>query len=587
MSANSKIEWTDHTFNPWIGCTKVSPGCDHCYAERREDLRLHRVQWGPGQPRHRTKTWGDPVRWNKRPFYECRECGWRGETDSGPELQRVFCASLADVFDNEVDPAWRADLFDLIASDAEPRLAAADEAHRQRGGDMLPRRCSSAGGFGGCRTSGSAPRSSTRRRPTATSRSCWRRRRACASCRSSRCSGRSISGAGLGLLRRNAAGQRPRLAGPRTGPLHGRPAPRERCTGSSPAARAARTRARRTPTGSAACAISARPLACRSCSSSGASGSALCKTARTTTIPWCSMPATCLCAWARNVPAACSTAPSTTGDGRLYHPLISEAALDAWGRRDAFQTAQATKDTRQQRWRAELARLSALLREAGVTPPQRPTKAQLLDLCARHGVDAQLDASVDASVDGGDVSRETRRDGGEVAKTGTETETGRKTRKPERAADPPPLRAPDDDPGEPEADPPNGHGPTPAGAACLAMRRAGLQAVNPGDPRLLALLEQGATEAEFTGVAAEAVAGGKGWAWVLKVVEARRADAAAISLAPAPPPPDWRATRAGVVDRGCQLGLGPWNEVDAHVGTGPSWSAYKRSVLEADAKEHA
>ena len=33
MSANSKIEWTDHTFNPWIGCTKVSPACDHCYAE--------------------------------------------------------------------------------------------------------------------------------------------------------------------------------------------------------------------------------------------------------------------------------------------------------------------------------------------------------------------------------------------------------------------------------------------------------------------------------------------------------------------------------------------------------------------------
>ncbi len=32
MSENSKIEWTDHTFNPFIGCTKVSPGCDNCYA---------------------------------------------------------------------------------------------------------------------------------------------------------------------------------------------------------------------------------------------------------------------------------------------------------------------------------------------------------------------------------------------------------------------------------------------------------------------------------------------------------------------------------------------------------------------------
>ncbi len=33
MGENSKIEWTDHTFNPWIGCTRVSPACQHCYAE--------------------------------------------------------------------------------------------------------------------------------------------------------------------------------------------------------------------------------------------------------------------------------------------------------------------------------------------------------------------------------------------------------------------------------------------------------------------------------------------------------------------------------------------------------------------------
>ena len=40
MAENSGIEWTDHTFNPWMGCTKVSPGCDHCYAEARMDKRL-------------------------------------------------------------------------------------------------------------------------------------------------------------------------------------------------------------------------------------------------------------------------------------------------------------------------------------------------------------------------------------------------------------------------------------------------------------------------------------------------------------------------------------------------------------------
>lgn len=106
MAENTNIEWCDHTFNPWFGCTKVSPGCDHCYAEARMDTRLHRANWGPGQPRVRTQTWGDPKKWNKRHAAFFAEHGRR---------QRVFCASLADVFDNEVDPQWRADLFDLIA----------------------------------------------------------------------------------------------------------------------------------------------------------------------------------------------------------------------------------------------------------------------------------------------------------------------------------------------------------------------------------------------------------------------------------------------------------------------------------------
>ena len=105
MAENSNIEWTDHTFNPWIGCTKVSPGCDHCYAERREDKRLHRVQWGAGQPRQRTQTWGDPKRWDRQHAAFFAEHGRR---------QRVFCASLADVFDNEVEPAWRDQLMGLI-----------------------------------------------------------------------------------------------------------------------------------------------------------------------------------------------------------------------------------------------------------------------------------------------------------------------------------------------------------------------------------------------------------------------------------------------------------------------------------------
>ncbi|KVU48170.1 hypothetical protein WK69_10695 [Burkholderia ubonensis] len=107
MSENSKIEWTDHTFNPFIGCTKVSRGCDHCYAEHLMDTRMHKVVWGPRGERVRTSasTWRQPVRWNARHAEFFAAHGRR---------QRVFCASLADVFDNAVPDAWRADLFDLI-----------------------------------------------------------------------------------------------------------------------------------------------------------------------------------------------------------------------------------------------------------------------------------------------------------------------------------------------------------------------------------------------------------------------------------------------------------------------------------------
>jgi protein gp37 len=103
MAENSKIEWTDHTFNPWIGCTKVSPACDNCYAEAMMDTRYGRVRWGAGEDRVRTaaSNWRLPYKWNNaapldkpRPF--------------------VFCASLADVFDNEVPPEWRRDLFYMI-----------------------------------------------------------------------------------------------------------------------------------------------------------------------------------------------------------------------------------------------------------------------------------------------------------------------------------------------------------------------------------------------------------------------------------------------------------------------------------------
>lgn len=112
MTQNTKIEWADHTFNPWWGCTKISPACDHCYAAAL-DKRTGGDHWGANQPRKRTsaKNWLEPVKWNKQADAFFAEHGRR---------QRVFCASMADVFDNEIDPQWREDLFALI--NATPNL---------------------------------------------------------------------------------------------------------------------------------------------------------------------------------------------------------------------------------------------------------------------------------------------------------------------------------------------------------------------------------------------------------------------------------------------------------------------------------
>ncbi len=100
---NSSIEWTHHTFNPWIGCAKVSPGCDHCYAENMMATRYGRVVWGKGQARSRTSEayWKQPLRWN-------------AEAEAAGRRDRVFCASLADILDEEVPVQWLIDVLQLI-----------------------------------------------------------------------------------------------------------------------------------------------------------------------------------------------------------------------------------------------------------------------------------------------------------------------------------------------------------------------------------------------------------------------------------------------------------------------------------------
>lgn len=105
MAEHSTIEWTDSTFNPWIGCTKISPACDHCYAEALMDTRHGRVKWGGERSRTSESNWQQPRRWKRQAAAFLAEHGRR---------RRVFCSSLADVFDNQVPPEWRDDLWALI-----------------------------------------------------------------------------------------------------------------------------------------------------------------------------------------------------------------------------------------------------------------------------------------------------------------------------------------------------------------------------------------------------------------------------------------------------------------------------------------
>jgi len=140
MAEKTGIAWCDSTFSPWEGCSQISLACDNCFAKAR-NARFGggtAPNWGPGAPRRRmsASTWKQPLRWNKHPFVECASCGWRGELrkfsvddshgfehtmcphcnggDYISTRRRVFCGSLCDVFDNEVECEWRNDLYSLI-----------------------------------------------------------------------------------------------------------------------------------------------------------------------------------------------------------------------------------------------------------------------------------------------------------------------------------------------------------------------------------------------------------------------------------------------------------------------------------------
>lgn len=126
MSENTNIEWCDHTFNPWTGCAKVSPGCANCYAEALSKRNTHTFgQWGKGRPRKRTSlaNWKLPLKWNKAAGAEAIAADHILADEKAGEANRewaenwhrprVFCASLADWLDDDVPVEW---LLDLLAT---------------------------------------------------------------------------------------------------------------------------------------------------------------------------------------------------------------------------------------------------------------------------------------------------------------------------------------------------------------------------------------------------------------------------------------------------------------------------------------
>src|SRR5204862_4360809 len=104
VAENTAIEWTDATFNPWWGCVRVSPACAHCYADQLARRYGHRGLWAAGGRRRFLSDdhWRKPVLWSR-------------EAAAAGSRRKVFCASMADVFEDHADlERWRVRLWELI-----------------------------------------------------------------------------------------------------------------------------------------------------------------------------------------------------------------------------------------------------------------------------------------------------------------------------------------------------------------------------------------------------------------------------------------------------------------------------------------
>lgn len=259
-------------------------------------------------------------------------------------------------------------------------------------------------------------------------------------------------------------------------------------------------------------------------------------------------------------------------DNRLYHPVLAPQALIAWEKRGEVREVRENEAARKARERDDRKRMFAELRALGVVPSWKTSTGDLRQLYAQHVTPKPVtpvtptghdDKSPPVTVTG------TAKNG--IDGNGIEREEGsaQSVRESPARAPAPPVK--------PE--------PTPAGRIGLALRRGGLQ---PGqfqtsDPRVVALAEAGYTDEEVEAVAREATEKRKRFPWVVATLHGRRADARAITAGPAAaPPPDWRTDRHEVIRRGCELGIGPYQNLDHTTGRAITFDAYRRRVIEAD-----
>src|SRR3990167_6423690 len=103
MADTTAISWTKRTWNPWRGCTRVSPGCDHCYMFTAQEKRQRETGnfelWNPAKVQ-RTGTWRDPLRWQKL-------------AAAAGIIETVFTCSWSDWFHHEAD-SWRPDAWEIV-----------------------------------------------------------------------------------------------------------------------------------------------------------------------------------------------------------------------------------------------------------------------------------------------------------------------------------------------------------------------------------------------------------------------------------------------------------------------------------------